>query len=207
VVAPVRSTTVVSGSRRPRAPDDADLGQGGGGGPGRGDRRGRSLARRVSALLGEALASDDAECGGLRADEVLAHPDTALALLGAPESWPAARHAVVQRYGRVGALLVAGYEGRAAPGGAGEAGNPPELEQLLEGFAAMDAHDIEDLLARLGPAGSPLDRGVGEEAAAARRRLEAAYAVAARDGTEGAHRAYMEALDRVMRLAARRLAS
>lgn len=200
-------------------------------GPGRGPGVrlpvGRRLAQAARTLLGEALASDDAEAGGLHADDVLADPEMATALLGDPAAWPAARMAVVQRYGRVGALLVMGYEGRfrSRHGSTGD-GNPRELELLVDGFAVMDVHEVHEVLSLL----DGLDEGdrrsgrqasasgAGTQAAgwleaeqsdsvAARRWLEATYAIAARDGTEADHRAYMRALDRVMRLAARRLAS
>ena len=162
------------------------------------------LVHRASGLLGQALASDDAEAAGLRADDVLMSGEVAMLLLGGPDPWAAARHAVVQRYGRVGALLVVGYEGRwRARHGAGGPANPPEMEFLLDRFADLDAEALQALLARL-------DHSEGvdadEEASRARRWLHATYAVAARDGTDSAHRAYMGALDRVMRLARRRLA-
>lgn len=196
-----------SPARRAGGADGADSSAttGAGRGPARSDPgRGHALAQRVTALLGEALAGDDAEAAGLRADDVLADPAGAPSVLGGPDAWPAARHAVVQRYGRVGALLVVGYEGRAAD--AGHA-NPPELDRLLDDFTEMDAEEIEDLLAALPGAELPVDHLGGDEAAAARRWLAATYAVAARDRTDAAHRAYMTALERVMRLAARRLAS
>jgi hypothetical protein len=165
---------------------------------------GYGLVHQAGGLLGQALASEDAETGGLRADDVLASAEIALMLLGRPDAWASARHAVVQRYGRVGALLVVGYEGRwranhRQPGPT----NPPELEQLLDRFSDIDASELQELLARLDQS-----EGVdpGDEEAQARRRLHATFAVAARDGSNSAHRAYMEALDRVMRLAAPRLA-
>lgn len=171
-----------------------------GGGPAR-----QGLVQRASRLLGQALASDDAEAGGLRADEVLANPAVAQLVLGAPDAWPAARHAVVQRYGRVGALLVLGYEGRWRSRHDGGPVNPPEMEQLLDGFFRLDAEHVCDLLAGLEPADDAC--GHNEGATRARQWLHATYAVAARDGTDSAHRAYMAALDGVMRQAARRLAS
>lgn len=165
----------------------------------------RDLVRLVDAatgLLGQALASDDAEEGGLRADDFLADPDSAVRLLGDPQAWPAARHAVVQRYGRVGALLVVGYEGRWH--GRDDRPNPPELETLLDHFAELSADELDGLLAGIERA-----EGVDpdDEAVAARRLLHATYARAARDGTDGAHRAYMAALETVMRQAGRALAS
>ncbi len=161
------------------------------------------LVQQATGLLGQALASDDAEAAGMRADDVLADPETAVSLLGAPDSWQAARHAVVQRYGRVGALLVLGYEHRwrhrHQPG---DDPLPETLEHLLEHFHELDAEALEALLAEL-----DVVDGLTDDASAARRRLHATYAVAERDGTDTAHAAYMEALERVMRLAGPLLAS
>lgn len=163
---------------------------------------------RVGGLLDQALASDDAEAGGLRADDVLADPEVALVVLGGPDAWSAARHAVVQRYGRVGALMVVGFEARFhARRGLGAEPNPAELDHLLNGFAEMDADELRAVLHGVERAAAAPGEAVDDEAADARRWLEATYAVAARDGTDTAHCAYMEALDRVMRLAGRRLAS
>ena len=173
-----------------------------------GDEPADDLAGVAEGLLGRALASDDAEAWGLRADDVLSNPEAALVMLGGPDGWPAARHAVIQRYGRVGALLVVGYEGRfrARRGTVGHP-NPPQLEGLLDRFAAMDARELCAVLdaveaERLDAPGAAV---ADAEETSARHWLEATYAVAARDGTRRAHRAYMAALDRVMRLAARRL--
>jgi hypothetical protein len=164
-----------------------------------------SLARAATGLLGQALASEDAEAGGLHADDILRDGESALQLLGDPEAWPAARHAVVQRYGRVGALLVVGFEGRwHNQRGIAHRPNPPELETLLDRFAELSGEELEGLLAAIERA-----EGVDADAedVAARRLLHATYAQAARDGTDAAHRAYMAALDGVMRQAARKLAS
>ncbi|MHB8681959.1 MAG: hypothetical protein ACYDA2_07690 [Acidimicrobiales bacterium] len=164
------------------------------------------VVRRAALLLGQALASDDAEAGGLHADDVLADSGRAESLLGGPEGWPAARHAVVQRYGRVGALLVVGFEERwrrRNRAGAHEVPCPP-LEHLLDRFPSLGAEEIDVLLREV-------DRSEGEptdgETLAARRWLHATYAVAARDGSDTTHRAYMCALDRVMRQARPILAS
>jgi hypothetical protein len=169
---------------------------------GQGERR---LVIAATGLLGQALASDDAEAGGLRADDLLADGESAVKLLGDPDAWPAARHAVVQRYGRVGALLVVGFEGRwRSRRGVADSPNPPELETLLERFMELSGEELERLL-------SAIERAEGvdadDEEVAARRLLHATYAQAARDGTDAAHRAYMAALDAVMRQAARKLAS
>ena len=161
------------------------------------------LAHRASGLLGQALAAEDAETVGPRADELLADPERAVSLLGAPDAWAVARHAVVQRYGRVGALLVVGFEERHRARAGGEAVAVPELEELLDGFPSADAAGLDGILAAL-DGEHPDD--VDEENTA-RRWLHATYAVAERDGTDEAHRAYMDALDRLLRLAGRRLAS
>ncbi|HUY63047.1 MAG TPA: hypothetical protein VMV14_00860 [Acidimicrobiales bacterium] len=155
-----------------------------------------SAVRRAFTLLGQALASDDAEAAGLHADDVLADQRRAQALLGGPDAWEAARHAVVQRYGRVGALLVIGYEDRAQPGTT--ARTLPALERLMNRFPSLDAEQVHVLLEEID---SEVGTGIGGESVSARRWLHATYAVAERDGTEPAHRAYMQALDRVMRLA------
>jgi len=159
-------------------------------------RRGRT--RRATELVRQAMASDDAERLGLCAEHVLAEPDSAVALLGDPSGSHTARQAVVQRFGRVGALLVLGYEERAErlrvlcePDAGAEC-----LERLLREFRTLDAPELFDLLAEI-------DRrdGRGDDLTAqAHRWLDATYAVAARDGTLAAHHAYMRALDAVMRL-------
>jgi len=169
------------------------------------------------------MASEDADEVGLRAEHVLADGWTALALLGGTDASPAARAAVVQRFGRVGALLVLGYEeqGRenhlgpvrgaamiAANGtanGAAKGHRAPErlddgkrpIENLVRDFAALDALELYRLLCEIDDAEGFTADADGVDA---HRWLHATYAVAARDGTPGAHRAYMGALDRVMRL-------
>jgi len=168
--------------------------------------------RRASELLGRALAHDDAEHHGVHADAVLADPEAATELLGHPQASATARDAVVQRYGRVGALLVVGYEQRWRRT-ARAAGNDEvvpadavgrQLELLLRRFFDLDAVGLCAVLWEIDVAEG---RGHGGEAAAARRWLHATYSVAARDGTADAHRDYMGALDRVMRLARPLLAS
>ena len=177
----------------------------GGSGTTRGDAPGDAprLLQRATGLLGQALAAEDAEAAGLRADRVLADPEAAVSLLGAPDAWSAARHVVVQRYGRVGALLVVGFEERYRALAGEEADPLPELEELLDRFPEADADELDAILEALD--GRPA--GAVDETEAARRWLHATYAVAERDGTDGAHRAYMDALDRLLRLAGRRLAS
>jgi len=178
-----------------------------------GARRSPNRNRRATELLRQAMAAEDAEQFGLRAEHVIADGSTALTLLGDPEASPAARAAVVQRFGRIGALLVLGYEDRwarrrrlagsgATPAAPAAAGQP--VERIVRDFARLDARHLYHLLAEL-------DRedglAVGDTGADAHRWLHATYAVAARDGTPGAHHAYMRALDDVMRLARPLLAS
>lgn len=172
------------------------------------DRRGggEQVAARAATLLAQALSSEDAEMGGLRAGDILADPHDAAVLLAGPEAWPTARFAVAQRYGRVGALIVVGYEERyiAAEGGAAERSDVVMLlDALIDGFDSASTEALEEILAMV-------DRAAGEvggDLGAAHRRLHATYAVAARDGTHAAHRAYMEALDQVHRTAGSALAS
>jgi hypothetical protein len=165
--------------------------------------------RRATELIRQAMASEDADEVGLRAETVLADATTALALLGGPDASPAARAAVVQRFGRVGALLVLGYEerGRArhlvpvnGNGWGARTGNADadaHLETLVQLFHHLDARDLYGLLCEI-----DADEGFAGDLDGidAHRWLHATYAIAARDGTPGAHRAYMCALDRVMRL-------
>ncbi len=171
-------------------------------------RRDQGLAGRVSRLLSQALAADDAEKAGVRADDVLSRPELCESVLGGPDSVPSARHAVVQRYGRVGALLVVGYEGRWRARSATDASeNPAALDLLLEHFSELEVDELEGLLGRLEGGDAKGPRPGDDEVTSVRRRLHATYAVAARDGTDAAHHAYMEALERFMGLARRRLAS
>jgi hypothetical protein len=171
-----------------------------------------NLGKRATELLGRALGSDDAESEGLLADDVLADPELALKLLGSPSHLAGARNAVVQHYGRVGALLVVGYEERFAR--RQSAGCEPEIstapgagrcvEQLVVDFATLDAGEIDDLLAELDACEG---RAIDAEAISARRWLHATYAVAGRDGSDTAHRAYMAALGGVMQLTRSQVAS
>ena len=172
-------------------------------------RRPGSRTRRATELIRHAMASEDADQVGLRAETVLADSSTAMALLGGPDASPAARAAVVQRFGRVGALLVLGYEERGQARhlvpvnghGPGEwsdlADADAHLETLVQLFDQLDARDLYWLLCEIDE-----DEGFAGDLDGidAHRWLHATYAVAARDGTPGAHRAYMCALDRVMRL-------
>jgi hypothetical protein len=157
-------------------------------------------------LLARALSHEDAEADGVYADRLLADPVVALALLGSPDAAPEARDAVVQHFGLVGALLVVAHEDRwqrhlgvlsgdaATSEGDEVAGY---LERLVTNFAHLDARGLEALLRDIDGAesGTPVDR-----VAASRHRLHAAYAVAARDGSEVSHHQYMESLNEVLRL-------
>lgn len=152
----------------------------------------------AAALLAQALSSEDAEVGGLHADDVLLDPAGACAWLAGPHAWLSARFAVAQRYGRVGALLVVAYEcrWRAQNGDAVKPPSAPLLDRLLDDFWLLDTEEVYELL-------EAIDRIEGkdrsDELSTAHRWLHAAYATAGRDGTGQAHRTYMEALDRVMR--------
>jgi hypothetical protein len=162
---------------------------------------------RASLLLARALSHEDAEADGVCADSLLADPAVALALLGSPDTAPEARDAVVQRFGLVGALLVVAHEDRwqrhlAVLSGDAETTSAPDevaahLERLVKHFPHLDALGLEMLLNDLDRAesGMPTD-----QVAAARHRLHAAYAVAARDGSEVSHHEYMDSLNEVLKM-------
>src|ERR1700680_408184 len=63
-------------------------------GPSPRSTRALSSTRRATELLRQAMASEDADEFGLRAEHVLADRGTALTLLGGPDASPAARAAV-----------------------------------------------------------------------------------------------------------------
>lgn len=169
------------------------------------------VSRRIAELLSESLCADDAEASGIRAKELVGDPDRAVALLGSPHVEPTARHAVVQRFGGVGALFVVACEElwrrdeeSSCPTSTSQAGGDPAreerqglLETLLRNFNEMGAEDIEGLVeaVEVSEGGWP-----GGESATARRWLHVTYAVAARDGTDEAHHAYVQALDKVLAL-------
>ncbi|HVC69019.1 MAG TPA: hypothetical protein VNC61_02020 [Acidimicrobiales bacterium] len=161
--------------------------------------------RRAMKLLARSLAHEDAEADGVCADRVLADPAIALALLGSPDAAPAARDAVVQRFGLVGAFLVVGHEDRwhrrlAVVSGNADATVPGDevsvhLERLIKHFGHLDVHKLAVLLNDIDRA----ENGVpDDDVAVARHRLHAAYAVAARDGSEVSHHEYMESLNEVL---------
>jgi hypothetical protein len=171
--------------------------------------------RRATELLRQALSSDDAEQGGLHAEHILADEGAALMLLGSPDASAVARAAVIQRFGHVGAFLVVGYEDRwrrhAAPGPVVDGPPGPVvdaapgpvdgaahcIESLVRDFALLDARQMDRLLRDIDRAEDRPGDGDGHSA---HRWLHATYAVAARDGNARSHRAYLRALDRVLRL-------
>lgn len=163
--------------------------------------------RRAELMLARSLSHEDAEADGMCGDRVLADPVVALALLGSPQADPAARDAVVQRFGLVGALLVVAYEdrwrrhldvlaGEAETNSAGDEVSR-QLERLLKHFGHIDSRRLEAVLGAIDRAegATPADR-----VAAARHRLHAAYAVAARDGSDLSHQEYMESLNEVLKM-------
>lgn len=163
--------------------------------------------RRAMKLLARSLAHEDAEADGICADRVLADPAIALALLGSPDVAPAARDAVVQRFGLVGAFLVVGHEDRwrhrlAVVSGDPDATAPGDpvsvyLEKLVKQFAHLDVAKLATLLNDI----DCVENGFpDDDVAVARHRLHAAYAVAARDGSERSHHEYMESLNEVLRM-------
>ncbi|HLH46927.1 MAG TPA: hypothetical protein VKV25_07195 [Acidimicrobiales bacterium] len=134
-------------------------------------------AHRVRALMDAALMQPD--CSQLApGPDVLADPARVEVLLAGPAASPELHVALVQRYGRVGAWLVVGAAERAGGRGGGPA------VRLVERFAGLDATGLTALLDELEPPG----------AGAGGHRLDATFAVAARDRSPGAHRAYMAAL-------------
>jgi hypothetical protein len=175
---------------------------------------GPDRGRRAAELLARALAHDDAETDGVSADQFLVDPVVAVALLGSPGASPAARDAVVQRFGLVGALLVVGYEDRwcrrlSVLSGAGETVGAGDVtgrlvERLVRHFFDLDVRRLETLLHEIDRSEH---RGAMSGAVAARCRLHATYAIAARDGDDASHHAYMAALDRVLNMTRPALAS
>jgi hypothetical protein len=170
--------------------------------------------RRAAALLARALSHEDAEADGICAGWLLADPAVALALLGSPDAAPEARDAVIQRFGLVGALLVVAHEDRwrrhlavlsgdadTTSAGGEVAGH---LERLVKTFAHLDARRLEALLGDIDRAESAAPTG---QVTAARHRLHAAYAVAARDGSDVSHHEYMESLNEVLKNARPAVAS
>jgi hypothetical protein len=166
--------------------------------------------RRAMKLLARSLAHEDAEADGICADRVLADPAIALALLGSPDAAPAARDAVVQRFGLVGAFLVVGQEDRwhrrlAIVSGDAEAASAGDdvsmhLERLVKHFADIDVRTLSTLLSEIDRAESPGPDEDDDDVAVARHRFHAAYAVAARDGSELSHHEYMESLNEVLNM-------
>jgi hypothetical protein len=158
-------------------------------------------------LLARALSHEDAEADGVWADRVLADHAVALALLGSADANPAARDAVVQHFGLVGALLVVAHEDRwrrhlAVLSGDAESLSAADavsghLERLVKNFPHLDVGKLEALMSDIDRAES----GTGaDRVTAARRRLHAAYAVAARDGSDVSHQVYMDSLNEVLKM-------
>jgi hypothetical protein len=176
--------------------------------PGPGEAGVKRIAGRASELITAALYADDAEAAGVHAAALLADTRRAIRVLGGPMSAPAARHAVIQRFGGVGALLVIACEEASAQAelAAGASGEPvPDeqqdlhhlLDRLLRGFGDMTPDQLDSLLVAIAEADGAVTDGEG---ASARRWLNVTYAIAARDGTDDAHRAYVHAFDRVLAL-------
>jgi hypothetical protein len=171
--------------------------------------------------MSAAWYADDAEAAGVDAVALLADPTRAVRVLGGASFAPAARHAVIQRFGGVGALIVVACEEVALRDAARveeHAGEEDSIEEdsveedgvsgVAEVGGTVQAHLVRllDDFGQLGPA--ELD-GLLEEVeaqdgsrrgdeACARRWLNVTYAIAARDRTPEAHHAYVEALDRVL---------
>jgi hypothetical protein len=163
--------------------------------------------RRAAVLLARALSHEDAEADGVWADRVLADHAVALALLGSPDADPAARDAVVQHFGLVGALLVVAHEDRWRRHLAVLSGDADwlstddvvsgHLERLVKNFSHLDVGKLEALMGDIDRAESG---GRADRATAVRRRLHAAYAVAARDGSDVSHHVYMDSLNEVLKM-------
>ncbi|HEV3264976.1 MAG TPA: hypothetical protein VG014_05605 [Acidimicrobiales bacterium] len=135
--------------------------------------RSAPMARRVRALRDDALFADETpaivDVGRVTPEEAIE------AIAGDPDD-RSARRAVVQTYGTVGAWLVCGYEDAARRTATG--GQPcAPLDRLVSGFPVLDVGQIASALDALDTAcGAPDDA-----ATRACHRMEAAYAVAARD--------------------------
>ncbi|HUC35509.1 MAG TPA: hypothetical protein VMR97_00130 [Acidimicrobiales bacterium] len=166
------------------------------------------VGRRASTLLSEALCAEDAEEAGADSQLLVADPASAIAALGAPDAREVDRNAVVQRFGGVGALLVVACEEHWAREHGGMARDEDvldevphalasELGRLLSGFAHMEPSEMDGLVESI--EGLDGQFPIADEAAA-RRWLNVTYAVAARDGSEESHRAYVRALDRLLAL-------
>lgn len=143
------------------------------------------MARRVRALRDDALFAEEADpvvdVGQITPEEAIE------AIAGGPDN-RSARRAVVQTYGTVGAWLVCGYEDAARRSATG--GEPcAPLDRLVSGFPVLDVGQIASAL-------DALDTACGAPDDAANRachRMEAAYAVAARDGDLLARADYLSA--------------
>ncbi len=147
--------------------------------------RSAPMVRRVRALRDDALFAEETF---LVIDVGRVTPEEAIeAFAGDPDD-RSARRAVVQTYGTVGAWLVCGYEDAARRAATG--GEPcAPLDRLVSGFPVLDADQIASALDALDTAcGGPDD-----DTSRACHRMEAAYAVAARDGNPLARADYLSA--------------
>lgn len=166
------------------------------------------ICARVAELVSAALWTEDAGAAWERASRLLEDPSTAIEVLGSTASDPEARHALIQRLGGVGGLIVVACEEllpdpRHSRGknelGDSDVGAGAEVHELLRGlligFASLPAEALDDLVGAIERADG---FDPGQELARARRWLNVTYAVAARDGTEEAHQLYFLALDRVL---------
>ncbi|HEY1988707.1 MAG TPA: hypothetical protein VGG43_04530 [Acidimicrobiales bacterium] len=146
------------------------------------------MARRVRALRDDALFAEEIppviDVGRVTPEEAIE------AIAGEPDD-RSARLAVVQTYGTVGAWLVCGYEDAARRTATG--GEPcAPLDRLVSGFPVLDVGQIASALDALNTAcGAPDDA-----ASRACHRMEAAYAVAAREGNPLARADYLSAWTR-----------
>lgn len=143
------------------------------------------MVRRVRALRDDALF---AEVTPPVVDVGRVTPEEAIEAIAGDPVNPTSRRAVVQAYGTVGAWLVCGYEDAARREAAGGAPCAP-LDRLVSGFPFLDADQIASALDALDAAcGAPDDAS-----SRACHRMEAAYAVAARDGSPVAQAGYRSA--------------
>jgi len=143
------------------------------------------MVRRVRALRDDALF---AEATPPVVDVGRVTPEVAIGAIAGDPVDTTARRAVVQAYGTVGAWLVCGYEDAARREAAGGVPCAP-LDRLVSGFPILDADQIASAL-------DDLDAACGAPDNASSRachRMEAAYAVAARDGSPVARAAYRSA--------------
>ncbi len=138
---------------------------------------------------------------------MLEHPEEAIDSLGPESSDPVARHALVQRLGGVGGLVVVACEelsprpkDKEPSAMKNRSGGASDellvlLRRLLVGLTSMSPEDLDELVAAIEKADG---FDPEQELARDRRWLNVTYAVAARDGTDEAHHLYLDALDKVL---------